>query len=167
MTYPSLSCHTKSRSKSRRLQKLEKAKLKLAAKNNTQDHSLKRNAARSRSRENQSLNEQSKNKLFEYEDEGIKNERVMLEQGTHPEYKRLVNQLDIAKYEKLSRARHTRDYERQAVQQLFDARKRQAWDEFYNAKKNLRFKLVRSIQAKIAITEQEIKHLTKKCELYL
>lgn len=49
----------------------------------------------------------------------------------HPEYVRLMSQLDKSKSDRLKRMENWRNYEHQSIKDWFAAQKKQAWDDFY------------------------------------
>ncbi|KAI8092377.1 uncharacterized protein B0P05DRAFT_526034 [Gilbertella persicaria] len=80
----------------------------------------------------------------------------------HPEYVRLMNELDQSKTEKLQRVEHYRNLERKSIHDWFAAQKKQAWDEFYFARKKIRSDLVEDVQRKITRLKQELAQLNKQ-----
>ncbi|KAG0175722.1 hypothetical protein DFQ30_000051 [Apophysomyces sp. BC1015] len=58
-------------------------------------------------------------------------EHLQSELRSHPEYTRVMDKLQQAKHERLSRVQQWRDQERQSIQDWFIAQQKQAWDEFY------------------------------------
>lgn len=49
----------------------------------------------------------------------------------HPEYIRLMSQLDQSKKERLQKVENWRNFELQSIHDWFVAQKKQAWDDFY------------------------------------
>jgi hypothetical protein len=53
------------------------------------------------------------------------------EASEHPEYIRLMSQLDQSKNERLQKVENWRNFELQSIHDWFAAQKKQAWDDFY------------------------------------
>ncbi|KAI8888192.1 hypothetical protein K501DRAFT_268085 [Backusella circina FSU 941] len=82
----------------------------------------------------------------------------------HPEYVRLISQLDKSKSDRLKRVENWRNYEHQSIKDWFAAQKKQAWDDFYFARQKARSDLVQEVQQKIVKLKQELSHLNKQCK---
>ncbi|KAF7723867.1 hypothetical protein EC973_001539 [Apophysomyces ossiformis] len=82
-------------------------------------------------------------------------EHLQSELRSHPEYTRVMDKLQQAKHEKLSRVQQWRDQERQSIQDWFIAQRKQAWDEFYYARLRIRAEMVQAIQAKMIRLHEE------------
>ncbi|KAI8359161.1 hypothetical protein BD560DRAFT_405491 [Blakeslea trispora] len=80
----------------------------------------------------------------------------------HPEYVRLMSEIDRSRDEKLERVQNWRNLERQAIHDWFAAQKKQAWDDFYFARKKVRSDLVQDIQRKITRLKQELSQLNEQ-----
>ncbi|KAI8372262.1 hypothetical protein EDC96DRAFT_500525 [Choanephora cucurbitarum] len=80
----------------------------------------------------------------------------------HPEYVRLMNELDCSRNKKLERVENWRNLERQSIHDWFAAQKKQAWDDFYSARKKIRSDLVQDVQRKITRLKQELSQLNEQ-----
>ncbi|KAG2229945.1 hypothetical protein INT48_003490 [Thamnidium elegans] len=85
-----------------------------------------------------------------------------IDASEHPEYIRLMSQLDQSKNERLQKVENWRKFERQSIHDWFAAQKKQAWDDFYFAKRKVRSDLVQDVQRKIQKLEQELSLLNKQ-----
>jgi uncharacterized membrane protein YkvA (DUF1232 family) len=54
-----------------------------------------------------------------------------IDASEHPEYIRLMSQLDQSKNDRLQKVENWRNFERQSIHDWFAAQKKQAWDDFY------------------------------------
>ena len=54
-----------------------------------------------------------------------------IDASQHPEYTRLMSQLDQSKYDRLQKVQNWQKLERQSIHDWFAAQKKQAWDDFY------------------------------------
>ncbi|KAL9553805.1 hypothetical protein PS6_003760 [Mucor atramentarius] len=81
----------------------------------------------------------------------------------HPEYTSLMKELDQSKLERLQRIENWQKFERQSIHDWFAAQKKQAWDDFYFARKKVRSDLVQNVQNKITRLEQELGQLNVQC----
>lgn len=54
-----------------------------------------------------------------------------IDASEHPEYIRLMSQLDQSKNERLQKVENWRKFERKSIHDWFAAQKKQAWDDFY------------------------------------
>lgn len=54
-----------------------------------------------------------------------------IDASEHPEYIRLMSQLDQSKNERLQKVENWRKFERQSILDWFTSQKKQAWDDFY------------------------------------
>ncbi|KAL7330979.1 hypothetical protein PS15p_203237 [Mucor circinelloides] len=82
----------------------------------------------------------------------------------HPEYTSLMKELDQSKLERLQRIENWQKFERQSIHDWFAAQKKQAWDDFYFARKKVRSDLVQNVQNKITRLEQELGQLNVQCK---
>ncbi|KAI8640091.1 hypothetical protein BD408DRAFT_420284 [Parasitella parasitica] len=82
-----------------------------------------------------------------------------IDASQHPEYTRLMSQLDQSKHDRLRRVENWQRFERQSIHDWFAAQKKQAWDDFYFARKKVRSDLVQKVQNKITRLEQELGQL--------
>ncbi|GAA5814341.1 hypothetical protein MFLAVUS_007835 [Mucor flavus] len=90
-----------------------------------------------------------------------------IDASEHPEYIRLMSQLDQSKNERLQKVENWRKFERQSIHDWFAAQKKQAWDDFYFAKRKVRSDLVQDVQRKIQKLEQELSLLNKQSRVQL
>ncbi|KAI9257834.1 hypothetical protein EDC94DRAFT_178580 [Helicostylum pulchrum] len=90
-----------------------------------------------------------------------------IDASEHPEYTRLMSQLDQSKNERLQKVENWRKFERQSINDWFAAQKKQAWDDFYFAKRKVRSDLVQDVQRKIQKLEQELSLLNKQSRVQL
>lgn len=90
-----------------------------------------------------------------------------IDASEHPEYVRLMNQLDQSKNERLKKVENWRNLERQSIHDWFAAQKKQAWDDFYFARKKVRSDLVDEVQLKIMKLKQELTLLNKQTRVQL
>ncbi|KAI8054828.1 hypothetical protein BDF21DRAFT_431142 [Thamnidium elegans] len=90
-----------------------------------------------------------------------------IDASEHPEYIRLMSQLDQSKNERLQKVENWRKFERQSIHDWFAAQKKQAWDDFYFAKRKVRSDLVQDVQRKIQKLEQELSLLNKQTRVQL
>ncbi|KAF1804079.1 hypothetical protein V8B55DRAFT_1511052 [Mucor lusitanicus] len=77
----------------------------------------------------------------------------------HPEYTNLMKELDQSRLERLQRIENWQRLERQSIHDWFAAQKKQAWNDFYFARKKVRSDLVQTVQNKITRLEQELGQL--------
>ncbi|GAN01249.1 hypothetical protein MAM1_0005c00681 [Mucor ambiguus] len=82
----------------------------------------------------------------------------------HPEYANLMRELDQSKLERLKRIENWQRLERQSIHDWFAAQKKQAWNDFYFARKKVRSDLVQNVQNKITRLEQELGQLNVQCK---
>jgi hypothetical protein len=54
-----------------------------------------------------------------------------IDASQHPEYTRLMSQLDQSKHDRLQKVQNWQKFERQSIHDWFVAQKKQAWDDFY------------------------------------
>ncbi|KAK4510837.1 Karyopherin transporter [Mucor velutinosus] len=81
----------------------------------------------------------------------------------HPEYTSLMKELDQSKLERLQKIENWQRLERQSIHDWFAAQKKQAWNDFYFARKKVRSDLVQNVQNKITRLEQELGQLNVQC----
>ncbi|OAD78596.1 hypothetical protein PHYBLDRAFT_185264 [Phycomyces blakesleeanus NRRL 1555(-)] len=94
--------------------------------------------------------------------EKIDPERELLEKGIHPVYQQLLKDIHRDKLERQARVTKTRDLEYEAARKWFEAREKQAWDEFYTGQVRARLEMTHSLQASIAKLEQEMLELSRR-----
>ncbi|KAI7890328.1 uncharacterized protein EV154DRAFT_253243 [Mucor mucedo] len=87
-----------------------------------------------------------------------------IDASEHPEYIRLMSQLDQSKNERLQKVENWRRYERKSIHDWFAAQKKQAWDDFYFAKRKVRSDLVQEVQHKINRLKGELIALNKQSQ---
>ncbi|KAL9538978.1 hypothetical protein MBANPS3_010549 [Mucor bainieri] len=81
----------------------------------------------------------------------------------HPEYASLMRELDQSKLQRLQRLENWQRLERQSIHDWFAAQKKQAWNDFYFARKKVRSDLVQNVQNKITRLELELGQLNVQC----
>lgn len=114
-------------------------------------------------RSHQHQQDQQQQQLEQQQSQIDKNNELItkIDASEHPEYIRLMNQLDQSKTERLKKVENWRNLERQSIHDWFAAQKKQAWDDFYFARKKVRSDLVEEVQLKIAKLKQELSSLNK------
>lgn len=69
--------------------------------------------------------------LYRQQPQSKQNDCSKIDASEHPEYIRLMNQLDQSKNERLQKVENWRNFELQSIHDWFTAQKKQAWDDFY------------------------------------
>ncbi|KAI9025243.1 hypothetical protein CLU79DRAFT_744694 [Phycomyces nitens] len=89
-------------------------------------------------------------------------ERELLEKGVHPVYEQLLKDLHQDKLERQARVTKTRDLEYEAARRWFEAREKQAWDEFYTGQVRARLEMTHSLRTSIAKLEREMIEMSRR-----
>ncbi|KAL4206954.1 hypothetical protein AB4K20DRAFT_1918657 [Rhizopus microsporus] len=85
-----------------------------------------------------------------------------IDPSEHPDYNRLMNELEESKQKKLEKIKIWRDHEKTSVLDWFTAQKKQAWDDYYFARKRARAVLIEEVQTKMQKLRQELSRLNKQ-----
>ncbi|CEG66989.1 hypothetical protein RMATCC62417_03475 [Rhizopus microsporus] len=85
-----------------------------------------------------------------------------IDPSEHPDYNRLMTELEESKQKKLEKIKIWRDHEKTSVLDWFTAQKKQAWDDYYFARKRARAVLIEEVQTKMQKLRQELSRLNKQ-----
>ncbi|CAO3694185.1 unnamed protein product [Rhizopus stolonifer] len=88
-----------------------------------------------------------------------------IDPSEHPDYIRLMSELEDSKQKRLEKIKMLRDYEHCLILDWFVSQKKQLLNEYYFARKKARTSLVEEVQTKLVKIRQESSQLNKKSKI--